>query len=536
MKLLAKSILGLALFVPIAASYAVGAVDSGGDACRDVVNAARAEGYTAGDAAGYARGYKVGFGDGSAAGIAKCVADPQSCNISLASCIPDATYGETEPNDNIITADPLKQGVAFWGQNSSVTDQDWFYTETTKANQNILLTFSVPDWIKDVDLSAGVPSIWNVSVRDAAGNIFADFDTNILGGLQSTSNAMTYNVTAGLAGSYYVVVKPKDKTQPIGYSYSVSTIVQDSTLDTAQPVVGFYDTEVEPNNLPSRSNALATGVSMYGLINLTFNGVVTDPEDDTKSVWGQGENDWYVYYTDGNELVTFTFCAREACGAGNWYIDVYDQASAKQWQALVESGTSTQALEPLLAFNTDTTIDPTTFRIGLRDPGYYFVRVNHKRLFTAPCNEQRLVTSAGFVSGAEGLCSCASDGAIDANSTGNSCYIPTDACGATGSTLLCTKAADDCTVGSDPGCVYNTSSPPGCSTKGGTDATGKPLVLCSTYITSARCACSSYGNVVEVPEGAYTSPYNFTWYGTKLPTNTADTDAYDDFWNRASPY
>jgi hypothetical protein len=532
MKPLARTILSLTLLIPIATSYAGSLGNYPADeTCKDARAESYAQGFAAGDANGYARGYSVGFGDGSAAGIAQCVADPQSCNITLASCIPDATYGETEPNDNLITADPLKQGVNFWGQNYSGADQDWFYTETTKANQNLLVTFSVPEWIAGASLTGGVPSIWNVTVRDAAGNVFADFDSNVVGGLQSTANAVTYSVTLGLAGSYYIVVQPKDKTQTNAYSYSIAAIVQDSNLDTTQPIVGFYDSEVEPNNVPSRSNPLATGVSMYGLINLTFNSVVPDT-DGTSEVWGQGENDWYVYYTDGSELVTLTVCAKEACGAGNWYIEVYDQASAQKWQELVEAGSPTNSLEPLLAFNTDTSTDPTTFRIGLKDPGYYFMRVNHKRLFTATCNEYRYMTISGApVSGASGICTCDTTDAKDKSSTGSSCYIPTDDCSEEGSVLSCKNVTATCTAGFDPGCVV-TTVPAGC----GVVVDGEIKTPCSTYQTSARCSCSNYGGVVEIPANEYTSPYNFTWYGTKLPTNTIDTDAYDDYLDRSTPY
>jgi hypothetical protein len=42
--------------------------------------------------------------------------------------------------------------------------------------------------------------------------------------------------------------------------------------------------------------------------------------------------------------------------------------------------------------------------------------------------------------------------------------------------------------------------------------------------------------VIEIPEGALTSQYNFTLFGTNLPPNTADSDAYPAFQDRPNPY
>lgn len=527
MKCLLKPALGLALSLApfLAAQAATLGEQPPADTCLDERNASYAQGFAAGDANGYNRGYSVGFGAGTAQGIAKCVADPQSCGITLASCIPDATYGETEPNDNLVAADPLTLGVKFWGQNLSGSDQDWYYVTTTSANQNLLLTFSVPDWIANVDLTAGTPAVWNVTVRDSAGNIFAQFTTDVPGAVQGEVYASTYTVTLGLIGTYYVVIKPSDTTKSNAYSYGITAILQDSPLTSQQPIVNFGDTEVEPNDVPSKANPLATSVTMNGLINLTFNNVV---KDGTTEVWAQGENDWFVYYSTGNETITLTFCSRKACTTGNWLVEVYDQASAQAW----ENGTPESSLTPLLAFNTDTAAtEPETFELGLNDPGYYFIKINHKRLFTATCNEYRyLNTSGAFISGAAGICTCDTEDAADVSSTGSSCYIPQDACTAAKSTYMCKKSVNDCAPDIDPGCV--------CAKEVTVTAEdGTTTTSCETAVQyQAHCSCSLYGGVVEVPEGAYTSKYNFTLFGTKMPTNTYNTDAYQDFLNRQSIY
>ncbi|EXJ17195.1 hypothetical protein [Imhoffiella purpurea] len=529
MKLLLRTALGS--LIPIAAANAIGLGDS---TLEETCKAYGQEHYESGYANGLKAGEAIGWNAGWTGAIEACVDDPLSYGVSLASCIPEATYGETEPNDSLITADKLTPEISFWGQNYSSADQDWYYVTSASANQNLTVSFAVPESVAGADLSAGNPGVWNLSIRDAAGNVFANFNTDVIGALSADANAVTYTATLGLVGTYYILVKPIDNLTTNQYTYNITAFLQDSALDSGQPVVGFYDSEIEPNDLPSASNPLATGVAMYGLINLTFNGVVTDPDDETTEVWGQGENDWYVYYTDGNEMVTLSFCAREGCGVGDWNVQIFDKASADAWESLTNAGISTTGLTPLLSINTDTADNKQiTYNLGLKDPGYYFMKVNHKRLLTAPCNEYRYVNDSGSFT--DNVCSCDSaDLAAGISATGNSCYIPTDRCSDSDFSLLCRNVTEDCSFGSDPGCLYNTNSPPGCvTTKPNKDADEE---VCSTYVTQARCACYSYGGVVQIPENVRTSPYNFTWYGTKLPTNTIDTDAYEDYLNRSSPY
>lgn len=534
MKTRLTSAVGMAFLLPFAATAASLGTNPAADYCKSDREASYAQGYAAGEANGWNLGHQAGHDFG----IRQCVADPQQFGVTLASVIPPATFGETEPNDNFISADPLVQGSNFWGQLYSLADQDWYYTQTTAANQNILVTFSVPSWLQDVNLMEGRPAVWNISVRDAAGNVFANYNTNIPGAIDSydkdkeTFYSMTYSITAGLAGTYYVVVKPVNDPVICGdtcryvssYPYSVAVVVQDSPLPGKQPVVGFYDAEVEPNDTPSRANPLATGVTMYGLISLTFNTPI--PTSQTEAVWGQGENDWFVYKSNGNEIATLSFCEREACGPGNWSIELYDQAMANRWEA----GEPRESLRPLFSINTDTTNDPrAVYRIGLRDPGYYFLRVNHKRLLTAICLNYRFISKTE-ASGFGDACQC---------DQGTSCYVPLDmlpdACKQKG--LDCKAQITACIPGVDPGCFTADGSnggpkyPTNCSTTGGEGTTP-----CATYQVSARCGCSQYGGEVEIPDNEYTSPYNFTWHGTQLPPSTVDTDAYEDYLKRPNPY
>lgn len=531
MKPLMHPLAGLALLLPLAANAASLGSYPATETCQADREASYAEGFSAGEANGWNLGHQAGHDFG----VRSCVADPLQFGVTLASVIPPASYGETEPNDNVIAADPLAQGNNFWGQLYGAADQDWFYTETRNANQNILVTFSVPSWISDANLLEGRPAIWNVSVRDAAGNVFANFNTNVMGAINSydydreTFYSMTYSITAGLAGTYYVVVKPVDTVLTASaeaYPYSVAVVVQDSPLVNDQPVVGFFDSEIEPNNVPSRANPLANGVSMYGLISLTFNAALPGVDDDSNYVWGQGEDDWFVYNSNGNEIVTLNFCAKERCGPGNWFVEVYDQAMANRFEA----GEPRENLTPLLSINTDTTNDPNaTFRIGFQDPGYYFMKVNHKRLFTAPCLMYQFASTESET-GFTGWCECES---------GNSCDIPTDGCSDSELGLFCKNETIECSAGVDPGCLLADGQggrpqfPADCPVLG---EDGSITTPCATYQTLAHCSCSQYGGVVQVPENEYTSPYNFTWYGTQLPPSTVDTDAYEDYLDRSNPY
>ncbi|MBV5311452.1 hypothetical protein [Chromatium okenii] len=499
-------------------------------------------GVIAGDAVGYLRG----IGEGTTTGTAQCFADPQSCNITLASCIPAAVYGETEPNDNMIAADPLLPNTSFWGQNYSVNDQDWFYTETTTANQNMLITFK----------SSGDLAGWLITIRDAAGSIFATFDTAVAGEVPTNENdhATTYRVTLGLIGTYYLMIQPKDAKDNFA-PYSIAAVLQDSGLGTTQPVVGFVDAEMEPNDVPSKSNPLAPSVSMYGVINLMFNGVVAQGD---QFVWGQGEPDWYVFSSPGNEIVDLTFCAKEKCGPGSWFVEIYDEATAKQ----LEAGQPRETLYPLLAVNTDTgDQEAANYRFGLKNPGLYYMQVFHKRLFSAPCAVyQADVNGDGgydqYCSCSGGDYSCKTDivnpaGLIDVpqyptcpGSTDKSatCLVKCkcDATDVNGAAIGCI------TDGHDPiqcACPFNLAScditipnpqepvptlqyplcPDG--TGGGDKAT-----------CAVNCQCTEFGGTVEVPDGAITSQYNFTWFSTQLPPNTYDTDAYKEFLNRSNPY
>ena len=262
------------------------------------------------------------YNSGVTAGTEWCKTNPQECGILLEACMADPTFGETEPNDNIVSADPLVLDTKFWGQSYGPLDQDWFYTITDKANQTLTINFSIP---------GGTPAGWTISIRDAAGNIFTEFDTSAVGTVTTADGAITYRATLGLVGTYYIVLKTTGGT-PQYEPYNLAVILQDSPLETPNFVVGFHDVEVEPDNVPGKANQLASGVAMYGLINLTFNNNLVVPDTGGNGFeYSQGYDvDWYVYSSPGNEIINLSICNREACTLGNWLFEVYDEASAIQ--------------------------------------------------------------------------------------------------------------------------------------------------------------------------------------------------------------
>lgn len=471
---------------------------------------AYAEGFSAGRSQGYTQGFDAGYPQGADDGAAWCAANPGLCGVTLQSCLPPPQFGETEPNDNLVTADGLPFDVQFWGQSYGPADQDWFYIVTTKPNQNLTISFSIAN---------GPIEGWNVAIRDAAGNLFAEFNTGTAGSIAAPDDGVAYRVTLGLVGTYYIVVQPVAGT--VNFStYNVAALLQDSPLNTPNYVVGFYDVELEPNNLPGQSTWLTGGVTMYGVVNLSFETTVP-VGDGTAREWAQGADwDWYAYSSSGSELITLTICGREKCEPGDWFIEVYDFNGANR----VAQGLDAV---PLLAVNTNTTSEsaPLTYKLGLPKEEIYYLRVNHKRLFSAPCRSYRLdVDNNGVADG--GSCSCTSGDSCDVKAvvSAASCLQTGDP---TADPPVAPKAQYFCPSG-DTG--TQVGGDPTSSTQCPDDPADVPLQC------KVTCRCVAWGGVVELPKGAVTSEYNFTWNATQLPPNTYATDAYQDFQNRPSPY
>lgn len=462
------------------------------------------EGYAAGLSEGQTIGYDEGLAEGTAEGIAEaiaeCRADPLSCGIALGSCLAPAQFGETEPNDNIVTADTLITDTNFLGQSMSPDDEDWYYIVTERANQNLTVNFSVPRPDGVTDLTGWGLTGWEVTIRDARGNRLAGFTTDFLN-VDDPAAGFSYRVTLGLVGTYYLVIQPTDNNLSF-HPYNIATFLQDTSLDVPQIIAGYFDAEIEHNDWPSEANRIANGVTLYGLINLTFD--QTLPGGESGYSWAQGEDDWYRYTTAGDELVTLTFCGRESCGDGNWFVEVYDEEGANA----LEQGAPESSVTPLLAINTgfgagetEEGDAPDTVHFGLMAPGDYYMRINHKRKFEAPCVAYAQDRDKnGLVDPEMPPCGCDS---------GDSCDITIPNPNPSG---LCPDGSGEITIDEE---TQQASGPQQCD---------------------VTCRCNQRGLVVEVPQGEVTSPYNFTWLGTDLSPATITTDAYlQEFLSRPSP-
>jgi hypothetical protein len=267
---------------------------------------------------------------------AECAADPENCDITLSSFLGNAEFGETEPNDHMLSANPLNFGVKYWGQSHSETDQDWFYITTLESNQIVTVLFNVPS----LDEISG----WNLSLRDKGGNILAEVNS----GFDGTPDTL-FQAALSHAGTYYIVVKPLPSIEHSSraYSYNLAAFVESSKL-TAEPIdVNFFDAEVEPNDTPEEANPLSSSVTMVGMLSAHF-------IEGTSGFFF--EEDWFVYETDGNEILTIEFCARRDCEGGIWQVTVYDHSAERI----------------LTTFRTD---KQKRVDLGIRNPGRYYVQI-----------------------------------------------------------------------------------------------------------------------------------------------------------------
>lgn len=276
-------------------------------------------------------------GDIAAETKAACAANPESCGITLSSFLGSAGFAETEPNDHILGADALAFDTQYAGQLHSAEDEDWYYITTTKSNQLLTVGFSVP----------GLENIsgWNISVRDSGGNIFSEINSGFDGKPDTLlQTALSHT------GTYYIVIKAlntEGQITHLPYDYNVVAFLKSSQL-TGEPVdVNFFDAEIEPNDTQAEANLLASNVTMMGLLSNTL-------------IYGSGgfnfEEDWFVYESKGNEILTIEFCVRQDCEGGQWEATL-----------ISESGMT------LAKGRTD---KEKKYYFGIRNPGRYFLRLD----------------------------------------------------------------------------------------------------------------------------------------------------------------
>ncbi len=358
----------------------------------------------------YAQGRATGRQESSA----ECIGDPANCGcvdslnpcgITLSDVLTGAQFGETEPNDHIVAADALIPGVIYWAQTPWIQsilqnstrawrqDEDWFYVTTVEPNQLLTLTFTVPDRVLQdtTQLSQG----WLISVRDVAGNIYAQIDTRFVLDDPTTLNKnesreITYPIFLGHVGTYYISVEPRIEdnvgdliTDPsllsgnqldllsVMYSpYNIAVVLTFSGLDSAPPDVNFHDVEVEPNDTNATANPIASGVTMFGLLRQvndgTEIGTLIGADGEETPIFFQTDKDIFKYTAPVPEQFQLAWCGKEACTEDTfWFVEVTDAGGT-----------------PLISFNTD---KAETVRFGLPAAGDYFIEVNFQRTIAAYC-------------------------------------------------------------------------------------------------------------------------------------------------------
>jgi hypothetical protein len=435
---------------------------------------------------------------GRQVGIAQCQAEPSNCGITPRSVVPWGDYGETEPNDNIVTADPMIEGVYYSGQCYREDDHDHYYLTSVEPNQKLTVNFFVPDFASE---GASRDASWTITVSDAAGNVLAKWNTDLM-----ASNEISLPTMLPYASTYYLSVA-RTPDQYSAMLYQISYVLEFTEQDGVQPVdVNFFDTELEPNDTPGLANPIATTVTMYGVVNVTFDTPVVALDDPLEATWGQGESDWFFYNSGGDEIVQLSLCARERCRDGNWLLEVYDQANA----AIAD----TPEAKPLIAMNTQFKVpfdaqtlgvgieldeEPNVVKFGLAQPGTYYLRVTQKRRLEAPC----------VASHTEFQCTQVDRRCLTAgkDEEGNSTTETSEACSIDG-----------------PMC------------EGGDPPRNGPCWLDSCGSWGDVEICDAYGGVVEIGPGDTTSQYHFQWHATKLSPLTADSEAHEIFEQRPNHF
>lgn len=311
-------------------------------------------------------------------GSAECIANPKSCGcnevlasgnaapldpcgINLNTLLTGARYGETEPNENIISADPMVPNAIYWGQSMSSQDQDWFYVTTEEPNQivNLNLRPSTNTGVND-------GGSWDISIRDAAGNILANFPYTT-----TQSNEINVPTFVAFPGTYYVVIKTlgADATTTAAnwttIPYNLIANISFSDSDTTPIDVNFFDVETEPNDDFSTADPLVSTVTMFGMLHTTLAGNATDG-------WNlQSEQDWFWYKSPGNEIATIAWCQREYCE--------YEKGYTWRITVKMRDGTLIHSFDSADLLSNDSTAYKTVY-LGLEKAGDYFIQIQSEVL------------------------------------------------------------------------------------------------------------------------------------------------------------
>jgi hypothetical protein len=201
-------------------------------------------------------------------------------------------FGEVEPNDNWTMATQLTRDVPRFGQTRSLSDVDWYVTETYENNTLMNIWFP------------GSEDSWDVEVQDARGEILATFSTVSDGATQTN-----YQVHAPNAGKQYISISSPGQLNESPYQVAVNLI-------SAQGGEGSPDTtqfgEVEPNDIWTMATELTRDVPRFGqtrsLDDVDWYVINTHDNNSLMNVWFPGsDNTWNVEVQDANGAVLAEF-------------------------------------------------------------------------------------------------------------------------------------------------------------------------------------------------------------------------------------
>jgi hypothetical protein len=347
----------------------------------------------------YRNGYEKGKKD--------CQKAPIDCGVMLEDTVANPGWGETEPNDHIHTADYLKTGIFYKGNSLDANDRDWYFVESDKPNQNLVISFmgdqadytDTAGWIIGIYDSNGNLIASFISDRSGTGNVTRYADDEVVLAKIPMSQAKVLVHTLGNAGRYYISVASNEENGA-ERAYHIAAMISESDQITPNPDTNFHDAETEINDTKEMADPLRSNVHMFGTFGRKWHSFFIPAEDNVEYYYpgcdpsdiatippgkdncvcnpdavspgtcasrskGEGEwkyaydydNDWFYYKSDGNEQLTFEMCAKGQCDFARVHLRV------------IYIDDSTVII--------NTPIKPgQTFDFGVVSPGTYYIELS----------------------------------------------------------------------------------------------------------------------------------------------------------------
>lgn len=221
----------------------------------------------------------------------QCKENPASCGITLEDILGTVAFGETEPNDHALSADPLTPALPMSGQLSRQTDADWYFFETTNPNTVVTTLFT-----------AQSDSI-RLTIKDANANLLAANDS-------ASGEEFSFDTTLAHPGVYYLVVEPSVAGEGAfsNAGYQITVFIRTTGSTAPQANYNFHDVETEFNDYFTTADAVVN--------NLLTEGQIISGRD----------RDIYRIDTPGNEIIHLELCyPNTSCfGEGAWALFVYN--------------------------------------------------------------------------------------------------------------------------------------------------------------------------------------------------------------------